>query len=161
MYNQKLTAFPILLAGIFHLTLGLYIPESSPTSTPLSFASLTPRQLGYTYCHTEQEGTCTIAYIINCKEALPLSIQILDNNCENGIGGKKHLAINATPDDIETDPRQTSPTTKFMVEYVADDKPAKIKADGKELFWRSADKGGKKIWTAPFDCHMQRRGPNS
>ncbi|KAJ8067839.1 hypothetical protein OCU04_003433 [Sclerotinia nivalis] len=160
MYSQQLIAFTVFLAGISHLTLGLYIPESSSASTPLPLTSLTPRQVGYNYCHTEQEGTCTIAYIINCKEVLPLSIQILDNNCENGIGGKKHLAINATPDDIETDPRQTSPTTKFTVDYVVDGKPAKIKADGKELFWRSADKGDKKIWTAPFDCHMRRRRSN-
>ncbi|CAD6448995.1 2ebb8c1f-0081-4c0b-971d-866e7703cfa9 [Sclerotinia trifoliorum] len=161
MCKQQLIPFTAFLAGIFHLTLGLYIPESFSASATLSLTSLTPRQVGYTYCHTEQAGTCTIAYIINHKEALPLSIQILDNNCENGIGGKKYLLINATPDDIETDPIQTSPTTKFTVEYIADDKPARIKADGKEMFWRSADKGGKKIWTAPFDCHLRRGKSNT
>ncbi|APA15837.1 hypothetical protein sscle_15g106070 [Sclerotinia sclerotiorum 1980 UF-70] len=110
--------------------------------------------------HLTLAGTCTIAYIINHKDPLPLSIQILENNCENGIGGKKHLPINATPDDIETDPMQTSPTTKFTVEYIADDKPARIKADGKEMFWRSADKGDRMIWTAPFDCHLRRGKSN-
>ncbi|EDN93424.1 predicted protein [Sclerotinia sclerotiorum 1980 UF-70] len=46
MCKKHHITFTAILTGMFHLTLGVYIPESSSTSAALPLTSLTPRQVG-------------------------------------------------------------------------------------------------------------------
>ncbi|TGO36291.1 hypothetical protein BHYA_0129g00120 [Botrytis hyacinthi] len=134
--------------------------ESSPkTIEKIDFSStpstLTPRQEGYKWCHTEHPGTCTLAYIIDLTKPHPISIQVTDNNCADALGGARNLDIGCTFADFETDSRRTDPVTKFTIRSVVNGKP-EIKADGKELSWHSpASADARTIHTAPFDCHMR------
>lgn len=123
-------------------------------------STITPRQEGYPYCSKEPAGTCTLAYVIDYKNANPLSVLIHDNNCDDAMGGARHVAIDKPPGDFESDSYQTNPTTKIRMKYDANEEPAAHAwADDIELKWKPWTLNTKdyKAWTAPFNCHMGRR----
>ncbi|KAB8298643.1 hypothetical protein EYC80_000822 [Monilinia laxa] len=152
MHIQYLIAFTAIFVYMLQPSVSFYIPESSSTAkaSPLAL-----RQEGYTYCVSQPAGTCIIAYIIYAASTCPLDIQLLSNDCQMAIGGKRHMERDASPDDVQTSSLVTSPVTKFSVKYIADDEPAEIKADGHAVVWNSANRPGKTIWTGTFACHLK------
>lgn len=152
MYSQYLIVLTAIFISMLHPSVGFYIPESSSTAIA---SALDPRQEGYTYCVPQPAGMCIIAYIVHSESTCPLDIQLLSNDCEMAIGGKRHMERNASPDDVQTSSMVTSPITRFSVKYIADDQPAEIKADGSSVVWASANRPGKTIWTGTFACHLK------
>ncbi|TGO18937.1 hypothetical protein BPAE_0360g00080 [Botrytis paeoniae] len=152
MRIHYIIAFTVLLASVSRIIIGLVIPEAYSSSKP---STLTPRQEGYKWCHTEHPGTCSIAYIIDSTRPHPISIQVTDNNCDDALGGARNLDIGSTLADFETDSRRTDPVTKFTIQNVVNGEP-EMTANGKELSWHPpAHIDTRTIHIATFDCHMR------